>query len=272
MTTPSTPRKYGVEIEFTGISQQAAAAAINAAGVVAEVQGYNHLTCPFWKVVTDASCGLEVVSPILRGEDGIRQIRKVCDSLTEAGAKVNRRCGYHVHLDVSDFELSHFKNLLKLWVKFEDVFDSFQPPSRRSNANTFCQSNLGRFGAIDTPEAQAQSCRRAFEAIDRAQSMEELRNLFLSRYHKLNVQAYFRHRTIEIRHHSGTLNADKAANWVLLMMELYDTARKAKVVRVRPSNSEAGIARHKWFFQRTTSKGLRRFFTKRARQLERAAA
>ena len=265
-------RKFGVEIEFTGISQEAAAAAINAAGIPAEVQGYNHLTCRVWKVVIDVSCGLEVVSPILQGEDGLNQIATVCRALDGAGAWVNRDCGYHVHGDCSDFELRHFKNLVKLWLKFEDVFDTFQPPSRRADSNTYCRSNLARFGTIATGESQAESCRRAFEAIERTKSIQELGSLFASRYHKLNVQAYFRHRTIEVRHHAGTINAEKAVNWVRLMMEFYETAKSANGVRVRPSNAEAGVARHKWFFQRTTPKGLRRFFTKRARQLQRAAA
>lgn len=273
MSNTSSPmRKFGVEIEFTGIDEQTAVTAINAAGIPITYEGYTHRTSETWKLVRDSSCGLEAVSPVLQGEDGLRQIAKVCEALTAAGAKVDRKCGYHVHLDVADFELSHFKNLVKLWVKFEDVFDTFQPPSRRLNSNVYCMSNLNSFGMIYDGETHAEACQRAFKAIDATDSIQALGALFASRYHKLNVQAYFRHRTIEVRHHAGTLNADKAVNWVRLMMELYDTARTAKTIRVRPSNDETGIARHKWFFQRTTPQGLRRFYTRRARELERAAA
>ena len=272
MTTTTHSRRFGVEIEFTGITREAAAEAIRAAGIQVQAQCYNHTTSPVWKIVTDASCGLEAVSPILQGEDGLNQVAAVCRALDRAGAKVDRRCGYHVHLDCADFELRHFKKLVKLWLKFEDVFDTFQPPSRRSDTNTYCRSNLARFGAIETGESQAESCSRAFEAIDRTKSIQELGSLFASRYHKLNVQAYFRHRTIEVRHHAGTINAEKAVNWVRLMMEFYETAKSANGVRVRPSNAEAGVARHKWFFQRTTPKGLRRFYTQRARALARSAA
>ena len=270
--TSTIMRKFGVEIEFKGISQSAAAAALIHAGIAAEAQGYNHSTQRVWKVIIDTSCGLEAVSPVLEGEEGLRQVATVCNALAAAGAQVDRTCGYHVHLDVADFELRHFKNLVKLWVKFEDVFDTFQPPSRRNNANHYCMSNLARFGMIYDGPSQSETCRRAFEAIEAADSMHALGELFSSRYHKLNVQAYFRHRTIEVRHHAGTINADKAVNWVRLMMEVYETARKAKTVRVRPCNSEEGIARHKWFFQRTTPQGLRKFYTQRARALQRAAA
>ena len=273
MTNESTSRKYGVEIEFTGISQQAAVDALNAAGVRTEFQSYNHRTCPVWKVVTDSSCGLEAVSPILQGEDGLQQIARVCDALAAAGARVNKNTAYHVHLDVSDFRIQHARNLVKLWVKFEDVFDTFQPASRRLNENRYCQSNiLPPYCYQWNGSQQATYCGDQFELIDRCQTMEDLGNLYPSRFMKLNVQAYFRHRTIEVRHHSGTLNAEKATNWVRLLLEFYETARTAKAVRVRPSNAEVGLARHKWFFQRTSPKNLRRFYAKRAKQLMPLAA
>lgn len=271
-TSRATTRKFGVEIEFTGIDQNTAAEAIRRAGVAAEVQGYNHTTAPIWKVITDSSCGLEAVSPILQGEDGLRQVAAVCQALAAAGAKVDRRCGYHVHADVSDFELRHFKNLTKLWIKFEDVLDTFQPESRRGSYNQYCMSNLRTFvrataGYQHNGFEQAEACRIGFAAIENCNCIDEICNLFGTRFVKLNTAAYFRHRTIEVRHHAGTLNADKATNWVRLILELYETAKNAKAIKPRPANDETGIARHKWFFQRTTAPELRKFYTQRARQL-----
>lgn len=271
-TSTASQRQYGIELEFTGISQQTAVDAMNAAGVRTERQSYNHRTCPMWKVVTDSSCGLEAVSPILQGEEGLRQIAKVCDALDAAGAQVNKQTGFHVHMNVDDFTIHHARKLVKLWVKFEDVFDTFQPQSRRKSANCFCRSNLGHFGDLANGRTQAQCCQQAFEAIDRCDTMEDLGRLYPSRFMKLNIQAYFRHRTIEVRHHSGTLNAEKAVNWVRLLLEFYETAKTVKTIRVRPSNAEVGMVRHKWFFQRTNPVALRRFYTKRAKHLAREAA
>jgi len=42
--------------------------------------------------------GCEIVSPILKGEDGIRQVIEVCRVLNERGHKVNASCGVHVHV------------------------------------------------------------------------------------------------------------------------------------------------------------------------------
>ena len=119
-------RKYGVEIEFIMITAEQALEAVSDAGIDVQIEGYNHTTSPHWKIVIDASCGLEIVSPILQGEDGLEQINMVCSALQRAGAKIDKRCGLHVHMDVSDFSLPHFKNLFKYWVKFEDVFEGHQ--------------------------------------------------------------------------------------------------------------------------------------------------
>jgi hypothetical protein len=267
MTNTATARKFGVEIEFTGLTQEAATAAIHAAGIEIAYEGYHHNTRQNWKLVHDCSCGLEAVSPILQGEEGLRQIATVCNALDAAGAVVDRRTGYHVHLDVGDFSLRPFKNLIKLLIKFEDVLDTFQPASRRGSNNTYCRSNLQKFGVIASGVEQANACRGGFADIDRCCSVDQLCRLFGTRYMKLNCEAYFRHRTIEVRHHAGTLNADKATNWVRLMLKLYETAKTAKAVKARPANEETGIARHKWFFQRTTPKSLRKFYSNRARQL-----
>jgi len=41
---------------------------------------------------------VEIVSPVLRGIEGLRQVAKVAEVLTNAGAKVNSTCGVHVHV------------------------------------------------------------------------------------------------------------------------------------------------------------------------------
>src|SRR4051812_34973032 len=42
--------------------------------------------------------GVEIVSPILKGADGIQQVKKVCQWLRSIGATVRKECGFHVHV------------------------------------------------------------------------------------------------------------------------------------------------------------------------------
>ena len=60
---------------------------------------------PGWKAERDSSIqpgpgymAAEVVSPVLKGADGLRQLKTVCDWLNSVGAKVNRSTGFHVHV------------------------------------------------------------------------------------------------------------------------------------------------------------------------------
>ena len=48
--------------------------------------------------------GVEIVSPVLKGADGIRQIKTVCEWMTEKRATVNRSTGFHVHVGWSGDE------------------------------------------------------------------------------------------------------------------------------------------------------------------------
>ena len=129
MTTPLMTRRFGVEIEFLStITSQHAVESLRAAGIEVQYMAYTHSTTPHWKIVTDGSCGYELVSPVLEGERGIEEVRKAAAALEAAGAKVDKRCGLHVHFDARTLNLKAVKNLFKLWLKFEDVLDTFQPP------------------------------------------------------------------------------------------------------------------------------------------------
>lgn len=62
-----------------------------------------------WKLVTDSSLQgnntFELVSPILVGENGLKELETVCWVLDICNAKVNDSCGFHVHMDAASFNL-----------------------------------------------------------------------------------------------------------------------------------------------------------------------
>jgi len=259
-------RRFGVEIEFLStITKEQAVMSLRAAGIRVESSYYTHDTTPYWKIVSDGSCGYELVSPVLEGEAGIEEVRVAAAALEAAGARVDRRCGLHVHFDARRMSLKAAKNLFKLWLKFEDVLDTFQPPSRRGNANTYCRTNLDH--AITDSGNHRDQCSLMFDKIDACRSMEEMRALYPCRYRKLNIQSYFRHQTLEVRHHSGTTDPEKITNWVRLMARLFDAAEAAATVRNRPQDNGVGMPRLKWFFQAVNARGLSKFYTARAKKL-----
>jgi hypothetical protein len=266
MTTPTMSRRFGVEIEFLStITKEQAVMSLRAAGIRVESSYYTHDTTPYWKIVTDGSCGLELVSPVLEGEAGIEEVRIAAAALEAAGAQVDKRCGLHVHFDARSMNLKAVKNLFKLWLKFEDVLDTFQPQSRRGNNNTYCRTNL-ESGVSDSEDHRGQ-CYRVFQKIDACRNMDQMKQLYPCRYRKLNIQSYFRHQTLEVRHHSGTTDPAKITNWVRLMARVFDAAEAAATVRNRPVDTGLGMNRMKWFFQAIDARGLTKFYTERAKKL-----
>lgn len=64
----------------------------------------------------------EIVSPILRGESGLRQVVQMLDHLNAIGALVNPSCGLHVHVDVEGLTQAQITRLVKLFKYYEVAF------------------------------------------------------------------------------------------------------------------------------------------------------
>lgn len=121
-------------------------------------------------------------------------VEAACSTLNKIGAKVNKTCGLHVHLDcrTRDKEIV-FSNL----VASQSLLYEMQPKQRREN----------------------EYCKRV-ESRSFAQQFGHIRGNRHDRYGGVNALAYDRHRTIEIRMHTGTTNAIKINNWVKLLVSI----------------------------------------------------
>lgn len=201
---------FGVEIEILNtIDRSAVAIALQAEGINAVVESYNHRTQHYWKIITDGSCGWEIVSPILSGEQGLNELRKVCEVLTRIGCQVDRTCGLHVHIGANALGVNKVRSVVKRWLSNESNLDSIQPLSRRGRSNTYCKP------LSDTIRTHL---------IDNCFTIEDLVNIQSTRYSKLNLQSYRTHRTIEFRHHSGSTDPEKITNWVKFLLDFCLTA------------------------------------------------
>lgn len=213
----SDTRTFGVEIECAGITCQQAAQALTDAGFPARYEGYNHATRNGWKVVYDASVsnsagsGVEVVSPILRGEDGIQQVHSVMEALRNAGANVNVSCGIHVHVGVNDLTREQVARALRIYHDNRHAIASILPPSRRNGrwCATWAEGDVARV------EQYAQQGR----ALHLAQR---------GRYRNVNLQSLPRYGTVEFRQHSGSLNGTKVENWVRLLIAMVEAAKQGE--------------------------------------------
>lgn len=207
-------RTYGIEIEFLGghSTRQRVNDLINAKGVDCRYENYNKNVTSYWKIITDASCGSELVSPILKGRDGLAQLKIVTEALEELNIKVDRRCGLHIHHDVNDYNAQEMKNLFNAYIKYEKLIDSMLPKSRRGNRNEY-------IGTLRYGGTQA-----ILDRLRNVNTIEELQRIFSTRYLKLNIQSYTRFGTVEFRQHSGTVEYEKIYNWILFTQRLVEMA------------------------------------------------
>ena len=234
-------RTYGVEIEIARDGMRydvhSIANTLNIAGINAQAESYNHTTRRHWKVTTDSSCGYEIVSPILKGYEGLEELKRVLEVLNAMDCKINRDCGIHVHHGVNDYSLKNFQNLFKMYVKYEKNIDAVLPNSRRANNNSFCRSMLYTHGTVE----------RTIEKINEAKSVQQLENVWYTRYVKLNIQSYVKYGTIEFRQHAGSLSFEKISNWILFTQVMVERSKVATVSSKLTINSEgtrgfAGLA------------------------------
>lgn len=218
--TRGTGRRFGVEIEVISgprsangeSSQHQVARLMTAAGVTCNVESYNHRVRSAWKIVQDASVygGFELVSPILRGADGHRQVEVACRALREAGCSVNGSTGLHVHHDVRDLDTRSFGRLFRGWFNSQGAINGLVAASRRNGANSYC-TNL--------TERDVAACE-SIRSMDRRDA-----RFSVTRYRTLNVQSYTRYGTVEIRQHQGTINAAKINAWVKFGQAMIEWAK-----------------------------------------------
>lgn len=190
-----------------------------------------------------SSRGVELQTPKLRGQKGENLVRKITDLLNEKNFRVDRSCGLHVHIDGSDLSprtrTKHtpqtIKNLLMLYITYEDVLQSILPRSRRNNRyaqyvrNNFHCAEIEKCHSL---EAIEKLWYRVAKRKDLTYQKSEHYNS--TRYNGLNLHSLFTDGHLEIRYHSGTINAEKILHWCQLHLAMVDYAKKMGYIDRQP--------------------------------------
>lgn len=195
-------RRFGVEIECfhptNSNIKHDLVQALSRKGISCSIYGYTHNVTSSWKITTDSSItgahSMEIVSPPMRGEDGLIQLKTVLETASQLGCKVNKSCGLHIHHEAVGLSSVAIRNLFDFYKNNESVFDSLMPQSRRADNNIYCHT-------LTTFERWKQD-----------------------RYFKVNYRSYIKYNTIEFRQHSGTLSYEKVYHWFRLTQAVIEEA------------------------------------------------
>lgn len=212
--------RFGVEIEYVSanLNQNQMAEALTNAGLTCNAERYNHETRDVWKLTTDSSCGMELVSPPLWYEDRFA-VAEALRVLNRNGAMVNDNCGLHVHHEWP-------------WIKDQQLSGTDAGVRRRTNK----ERRIVRLYETCLPLLQVVLPADRFSAgvLDPESEGSESANRFCrwnagstsrgNRYVAINFAPLADRTTIEFRQHHGTLNADQVLAWIELTRQLVHVA------------------------------------------------
>lgn len=211
----TTNRRFGVELEFNEPSERNWIGRIkgilrNEGITVMRYPGaYDTSIAKHWRLMTDGSCGYELVSPPLDLYDraSYTEITYVMNAIRSIGGTVDDRCGLHVHIEATDLTVTQIKNWLWAYASKEEQLDKLVPEHRRGDNHRFCQSNM---------------CSDLYlHTLDRCKTVKDICNkVVTTRYHKFNTHSFIKYGTIEIRHLHGTLDIDVLTNWIWVQTKL----------------------------------------------------
>lgn len=230
-------REFGIELEGFGVERGKFFDALAQKKIPVCMNERFNRDIPQWTVTTDgtvtANHPLEIISPILHGEKGLTEIKKVCDVANKLGIKTDESCGFHIHWSAGDYTGRSMINLLRLYGKYEKNLDFIFHTSRREDNNPFAHTlikhnNLNWLYRLNGPfYYHAYQIAQEFEA---TQATENQTSHPTARHHKVNICAYNKYRTVEFRQHEGTFDFEKIKAWIVLSQQLVSRSKDTLVI------------------------------------------
>lgn len=169
-----------------------------------------------WKAERDGSIdasripgghACEIVSPVLRGPEGLAQVAEVVRTLEAKGHKVNITCGVHVHIGWSRNLPAEALARLVTIVSYTEKGLYAITGTKSRERGTYC-GGVRKYG-------NAKDAKPALDA---------------RRYHALNLTnlASGARETVEFRIFSGSVSATKVVGWIQVCLGLVERAINAK--------------------------------------------
>lgn len=253
--------KFGIEIEFTGITR-AQAAKVTADflnGTIDNCRDYydtKKITASdgrVWKIMSDGSIrtekkergriiaeageySVELVSPILTYREDIDTLQELIRRIRHAGGFANSSCGIHIHLDSANHTPRSIRNFVNIIASKNDLFyKALQIDPARMR---FCKKMDSTL--VETMNRKKPKTMRELEEIWYAgYNSSRSTHYHSSRYHFLNLHSFFNgNHTVELRGFNSELHAGKIRSYIVLALALNHQALTQKCASAKKPQVE----------------------------------
>ena len=236
-------QKFGIEIEFTGITRRQATeiAAEHLGGTIDSGYDYYNtqtITAPDgrqWKFMSDGSItcqrkqngrrvsaggeySVELVSPILQYYEDIEALQELIRKLRKAGAFTNNRCGIHIHLNGAPHTPRSIRNFVNIIASKNDLF--YKALQIEPGRMGYCKK-MDEYMVRRMNEAKPRTLKQIEDIWYAGYSDSRNTHYHNSRYHFLNLHSFFnRNHTVELRGFNSELHAGKVRSYIVLALAL----------------------------------------------------
>lgn len=253
--------RFGIEIEFTGITRNEAAnvtadylnGTVVSTGDYYDTKKITAIDGRVWKIMSDGSIScqkkqgqqkvaatreysVELVSPILTYEEDIKTLQELVRRLRKAGAFTNNSCGIHIHLDGADHNARSIRNFVNIIASKNDLFyKALQIEPERIRYCKKMDEILVEKINRKKPKTLAQIESLWYEGY----SESTTKHYHSSRYHFLNLHSFFNgNHTVELRGFNSELHAGKIRSYIVLALALNKQALTQKCASAKKPQVE----------------------------------
>ena len=237
-------QKFGVEVEFTGITRSMAARAVHSV-VGGSITGprndayYTRIITDNlgrkWKVMRDSSISpirksgnedrdeyrVEFVTPPLHYSD-IETLQTIIRKFKEIGGVPHSSCGIHIHIDGANHTADSLRRMVNFMYSRQDIiYEALGVEDRKSSwCRPICQElNTAMKNRKDPSKNDIEKIWYSDSNDDYCGGIS-YEHYNQTRYHALNLHSFFSKSTVEFRLFNSTLHAGKIKAYVQFCLAL----------------------------------------------------
>lgn len=231
-------QRFGVEVEFTGITREMAARAVQevVGGTISGPRRDAYYTRTIkdsqrrtWKVMRDSSISpkmnvgsanpdeyrVEFVTPPLKYED-IEILQNIIRKFKEIGGVPHSSCGIHIHIDGANHTATSLRRMVNFMLSRQEII--YEALNIGARKDRWCRPICKKL--YDTMKKESNLTKDKAEQIWYSEANDNYwggvnhNHYNETRYHALNLHSFFSKGTVEFRLFNSTLHAGRIKAYI----------------------------------------------------------